>query len=305
MSQWTHIRGGLELDSSPYEMKKMPKSLIEPKKEDFETEEAFKKAHSEYRVKVRKLYYYPYPEEQFKLDMPLPGTTYGKKQKNGNREEYNTLEFRARVYSLPRARKYIEEAFKLIPQGESKLRYSIDQNITDSHSSSSGFFMPCEYKAYQDALTRMYYSEDSWYSYTYKELHDWLHVNKECWVEDVSRILIGIRDDIRYASAIEVQDGLEKAIKYLEDNKIKIEDGYLEWEDEWEPKYLYAWRKSRLDFDKSHQFLVLDKKTNKVVHSKTWVIKRDENGKRMHDDDWNCIWEIVELDGPYIPKKSK
>jgi hypothetical protein len=39
MSQWTHIRGGLELISTPYEMKKMPKSLVEPKKEDFETEE--------------------------------------------------------------------------------------------------------------------------------------------------------------------------------------------------------------------------------------------------------------------------
>ena len=304
MSQWTHIRGGLELVSTPYECKPIPKSLVEPKREDFESNEAFDKAHSEYRWKVRKLLYFPYPEEQFKLDMPKPGTSYGKKKKNGKREEYHTLKFEAKIYSLPRARKYIEEAFKLMPQGELGFRYSLDQTPIDSSSSCSGFMIPCEYKAYQDALTRLYNSEHPWESYTYEDLRKWFHIDEECSVDSVNHILVGIRDDIRYASADEVQEGLEKVFKYLEDHEISVEDGYLEWQDEYDPCYIYAWRLSRLSFGISHQFLKLDKRTNQVVHSKTWAAKRDEDGKRMYDDDWNTIWEVVEKDGPYFDEED-
>ena len=300
MSQWTHIRGGLELVSTPYEMKPIPKSLVEPKQEDFETKEAFEKAHNDYRWKVRKLLYFPYPEEQFKLDMPKPGTSYGKKKKNGEREEYHTLKFEAKIYSLPRARKYIEEAFRLMPQGESGFRYSVDQIATDCSSSCSGFMIPCEYKVYQEALTRLYKSENPWDSYTYEDLRRWFHIDNECSVDSVSHILVGVRDDIRYASALEVLEGLEKVFKYLEENDIDVEDGYLEWQDEYDPDHIYAWRKSRLDFSISHQFLKIERKTNKVVYSKTWTVKRDENGKKMHDEDWNTIWEVVEKDGPYF-----
>lgn len=304
MSQWTHIRGGMELISSPYEMKPMPKSLVEPKKEDFETEEAFEKAYDEYRAKVRKLYYYPYPEEQFKLEMPRPGYSYGKKKKNGKREEYHTVEFEAKVYSLPRAKKHIEAAFDLMPQGELGFRYCYDQNANDCSSSCSGFMMPCQYKAYQDALTRMYKSEDAWHSYTYEQLRKYWHIREECSIDSVSHIVVGIRDDIRYCSAQDVQEGLELVFKYLDEHDIDVEDGYLEWQDEWDPDYIYAWRKSRLDFSISHQFLKLDRRTNEVVHSKTLVAKRDLNGKRVYDEDFNTIWEVVEKDGPCFDKKT-
>jgi hypothetical protein len=304
MSQWTHIRGGLELVSTPYEMKKMPKSLVEPKKEDFETEEAFEKAHDKYRWEIRKLLYYPYPEAQFKLLMPEPGISYGKKKKNGKREEFHTIDFKAKVYSLPRARKYIEEAFKLMPQGEVGFRYSLDQNDKDSSSSCSGFMVPCDYKAYQDALNRLYKAQNPFDSYTYEDLRRWFHIDEECSVDEVSHIIVGIRDDIRHASAEEVQEGLEKAFKYLEDHEISVEDGYLEWQDEYEPDYIYAWRFSRLSWGISHQFLKLAKRTNQVVHSKTWAAKRDENGKRMYDEKWNPIWEVVEKDGSFTDEED-
>ena len=305
MSQWTHIRGGMELVSTPYEKKKSKKELIEPKREDFETDKAFEEAHDKYRWEERKLYYFPYPEEQFKLSMPLPATTYtwhGKDRKN--RKEHKSIDFRAYIYSLPRARKYIEEAFKLMPQGELGFRYSVDQKVYDSSSSSSGFWMPCEYKAYQETITRMYKHEHYWGNYTYEDLRKYFHIDKECSVDNVSHILIGVRDDIRYCSAADVQEGLEKCFKYLEDNGIGVEDGYLEWQDEWDSDHIYAWRYSRLSFGIGHQFLILDKKTNKVVHSKTWAAKRDENGKRMHDENWNDIWEVVEKDGPYFDEED-
>ena len=299
MSQWTHIRGGLELSSSPYEMKNAPKSLVEPKEEDFATKEEYEKADSKYRYELKKLYYLPYPEEQFKLDMPKPGVSYGKKKKDGEREKFHTLDFNAKIYSLPRARKYIEEAFKLMPRGESGFRYSIDQNATDCRSSSSGFMLPCEYKAYQDAINRLYKSDNPWDSYTYDDLRRWFHIDEDCSTDTINYILVGIRDDIRYASAAEVQDGLEKAFKYLEEHGIDVEDGYLEWQDEYELEYIYAWRLSRLSFDISHQFFKLDIKTNQIVYSKTWVAKRDENGEIIYDKNWNVVSEVVEKDGPF------
>ena len=234
MSQWTHIRGGLELISGPYEQKKF--TLEEPKKSDFESEDAFRDAYWKWRVKYNKSLYFPYPEEQFKLSMPTTGMSYGKKKKDGRYEEFHTLEFRAYVYSLPRARKYIEEAFKLMPSNEMGLgvRHSIDQNIHDSSSSSSGFWVPAEYKAYKDTLTRMYYSKDSWYSYDYDDLKKYMHIREDCSVEHINHILVGIRDDVRYCSGYEMQEGLEKFFAYLEEHGIDVEDGYLEWQDEYE-----------------------------------------------------------------------
>lgn len=303
MSQWTHIRGGLELVSTPYETKPIPKSLIKPKKEDFETDEAFEDAYYEYRQKLQKLLYFPYPEKQFRLLMPRPGESYSTNKKTGERIKFNTIEFEAMVYSLPRARKYIEEAFKLMPYGEGGLRYSLDQNDTDCSTSSSCLNVPCEYKAYKDTLNRLYKSDNLWDSYSYKDLRKWFHINDDCSVSYVNHILVGIRDDIRYASAYAVQEGLEKIFKYLEEHDIDIEDGYLEWQDEYEPEYIYAWRSSRLSYGIAYQFLKLDAVTNKVVYSKTKATKKDEKGYSIYDDNTkDYIWEIIEKDGPYLEK---
>ena len=299
MSQWTHIRGGLELYCSPFAEK--PMKDPRPKKEDFETEEAYDKADDEWRDKWRRSFYLPFPEEQFKLDMPKLGNYYDRKTK----EEGKTLDFNARVYSLPRVKPIIEKAFELMPQGESGLRYSIDQNITDSSSSSSGFILPCLFKYYKDALTKMYHSEDPWHSYTYEDLRKYMNINEDCSYGEITKVLIGIRDDIRYASAVEVQLGLEKLFKYLTDHGIGIEDGCLEWEDEWDPCHIHGWRLSRLSSVITHQFYILDKRTGMITHSKTWVAKRDEKGKLIHDEDWNYEYEVVEKDGPFTVQEGE
>ena len=303
MSQWTHIRGGMELVSRPYEKRKPKKPLVEPKKEDFETEADFDQAYRRYALAERKLLYYPYPEEQFKLDMPL-SKSYGHWDKKLQEyvEEGHTLSFNAHVYSLPRARKYIEEAFKLLPQGELGIRYSLDQKATDSCSWCSGLMLPCEYDAFRDAVNRMYKHEDEMNSYTYEDLCHRCNLKDDCSVDSVNNILVGIRDDIRYCSAQQLQEGLEKFFQYLMNNDIYVEDGYLEWEDEYDDEHLYAWRCSRLSHSISHQFLVLDKKTNAVIHSKTWAAKRDEKGKVIYTDSGDCIYEIIEKDGPYFEK---
>lgn len=304
MSQWTHIRGGLELHSDPYEIKKASKPLIEPKEEDFEKKEDYLKAWNKYGDKLSKLYYYPYPEEQFKLRSPEPDVVYGKMKSDGKREEYNSLSFEADVYSLPRARKYIGQAFDLMPQGESGFRYSLDQKSTDCSSSSSSFYYPCQQKAYQEALTKMYSIDGTESVWSYDLMKRCWHIEDYCWVNNVDGILVGIRDDIRYCSAEAVQEGLEKAFKYLEEHGIYVEDGYLEWEDEYDPDYIYSWRNSRLSSDITHQFLKINKNTNEILHSKVWVIQRDEKGHLCFDENGIFICKIVEQEGPYISKEE-
>ena len=145
MSQWTHIRGGLELVSSAYEQK--PMKIAHPKEEDFADKDAYEEAIEKWRAAYHKSLYLPYPEEQFKLDVPTLRQRYNRKTK----KEYTTLSFHANIYSLPRAKKYIKEAFNLMPQGELGFRYSVEQSILDSSSSSSGFMHNCLYKYYKEA----------------------------------------------------------------------------------------------------------------------------------------------------------
>ena len=264
MSQWTHIRGGFELRSTPYEQKKF--TLEEPNEKDGE-------AWRKWRIAWGKSFYLPYPEEQFKLSMPVLGWHYDE-----TREETRTLDFRATLYSLPRARKYLDEAFKLLPQGEVGFRYSIKQDVYDSHSSCSGFMTPCLSKYYKDALTKMYHSEDFFYNYDANDLFYLFNVEKECSVDEVDGIVIGIRDDIRYCSGDEMMHSLEEFFSYLIKNGIEVEDGYLEWEDEYEPEVIFAWRCSRLSADIAYQFMKLDAKTNKILYSKEYRYKKDEKG---------------------------
>ena len=145
MSQWTHIRGCLELVSNPHEFKgKNP------------------------NVKFgSKAAYLPYPEEQVKISAPRPYSYL-----NDKNEVVQQLDFRCYIFSLPRAKKYIEEALEMIPQGESGLKYSIHQDIEMSMSSSSEFDYPCDEKAFKAAVEKMY-TGSSFTTYTFEELEEY------------------------------------------------------------------------------------------------------------------------------------
>ena len=117
MSEWTYVRGCLELGSSPFEVNK-DFTQEDPKREDFDTDEAYDKAVEDYRRAYHKAIYLPYPEEQFKLGAPIIG----------HQGKDSAIRFDGTaIYSLPRAKPIIEEAFKLFPQGELGFRYSLDQ----------------------------------------------------------------------------------------------------------------------------------------------------------------------------------
>ena len=130
MSEWTYVRGCLQLSSSPFEID--PNfNQVEPKREDFKSEKKYEKASNEYRAAYHRAIYLPYPEEQFKLGAPVIGSVRGK----GKNKWEPGLSFDGTcIYSLPRAKPIIEEAFKLFPQGELGFRYWLDQKSHDGTS---------------------------------------------------------------------------------------------------------------------------------------------------------------------------
>ena len=282
MSQWTHIRGGFELISTPYELKG--------------------KKNTKYGSKD---VYLPFPEEQMKVLAPLPSYYY----KEGAKPQ---LDFKAYIFSLPRARKYIEKAFKLLPQGESGWAYSIGQNISQYSSSSSTFHHLCDEKAFKNAITKMYQCDDEWESRDYKDLSKNIDIDLS-WVDHVNGITIGVREDIRDCSGEEMLEGLEKFFKYLYENDIYVEDGYLEWEDEyltWNENnhYYYTFRKSRIsdDYDVRFEFSKVDYDTNKILWKKTYklptITEVDENGEERKKFDYQTKnLEVVET---YLNKEE-
>ena len=294
MSQWTHIRGGFELVSSPFEQKKF--TLEKPSKDD-------EVAYDKWRDAYDKSFYLPYPEEQFKLSMPTIHTKYKKPTKKNPKDSYVTLDFEASIYSLPRARKYIEEAFKLLPQGEVGFRYSIKQDAYDYSSSCSCFHLPCLFKYYKDALNRMYHSDNVWDSYTYDDLVRYLHIDKECGVRDITSIVIGVREDLRYCSGGELMRGLESFFKYLREHDIDVEDGYLEWQDEYDHKNIYAWRKSRVFSDCVYEFIIFDKYTNKINYRKSYNYKKDADGYNLYNDELEVKEEY--FDEPQVSNEQE
>lgn len=276
MSQWTHIRGSLELRSNPYEYK------------GNKTDECWED----------KKIILPFPEEQMKIAPATPTTIY-KYDKDGRTIKDSGkpgLEFRAYLFSLPKMKKYITEAFKMLPQGESGLCYSLYQDMSMVGSSSSGFNHSCEEKAFKNQLSKIYTSSGWYEGFPYKYLTDMFGMTLD-WIEHVNAVLVGIRDDIRYCSGEELLEGLEKAFLYLLDNDIKIEDGYLEWEDEYtNDQFLYAWRRSRVspNFRELFGFYKLDRATNRILWSKTYLRPLVDNPRNENDVDYRSTKWVIE-----------
>lgn len=273
MSRWTHIRGGMELTSRPHEFKGQKSTAYGSKDA-----------------------YLPFPEEQLKIRAPRPGLTFASET---DEEQEATLTFKVRIYSLPRARKYIERAFQLLPQGEVGIKYSINQDSDYCWSSSSCFDYPCDEKAFKKAVEKMY-RDDSW-SLSFKDLDRYYHIETDM-IDRVEGINIGIRTDVRYCSGEEMLEGLEKFFNYLRENDIDVEDGYLEWEDEYnvydeERHYYYCWRCSRItdETEVLYNFHKIDYDTNKILWTKTYkrpkITKLNKQGKECECIDWDA--EII------------
>ena len=254
MSRWTHIRGGLELYSTPFETKK-----------DEEGQD---------------VYYLPFPEEQMKVRFD------GMRYRYDRGEELPIgLSFAATIYSMPRAKKYIDEAFAMLPQGEIGFRYAIKQDANDYSSSQTYFGNPSVENAFYEAVEK-FMSKGARAQF---DVVDKEELIDECGLElsmadYASALAIGVRNDLRDCSGWELMESLEKALNHLKANHIGVEDGYLEWQDEYEPKWIYAWRCSCLQPEEC-SFMILDAKTNSVLWKKTFSKPCDEEGLIIYDSE--------------------
>ena len=262
MSRWVHIRGGLELVSEAFEY---------------------------HRRAGKEKPYYVDPEKQVRLTAPEPA--WGKEE---------GLTVTMIQYSLPRAKKYIDKAFKMLPQGETGVRYSIKQDDWDCTTGCSTFEYECQKEAYKAALEKMY-SRQEWGPKKYKSLKNDLNIELYD-INYVDHMVLGVREDVRHCSGMEMLEALEKSFAYLEKNRISVEDGYLEWQDEYEPDHMYSWRVSRVgpDYKVHHMFAVTSIQTNKILYKKTYKYKVDEKGRV---DYMAKGYDIVEENFGYEPWK--
>ena len=292
MSEWTYVRGSLELDSSPFEVSK-DFNLQEPKRKNYTSDEEFEKAKDEFLEAYHKAIYLPFPKEQFKLGAPVLGWEYDTTKKKRKNEfgiktypEKSCIKFDGTViYSLPRAKPIIEEAFKLFPQGELGFRYTLDQIAEDGTSSSSGFTHECLYKYYQDAINEMYNNfSHAWKSssWNYEDLEKYGGVQDSCCYECVSPIICCINTALRWATANDVYDSLIKFMNYLEGHEIEVTNGYIEWQDSYSQSegYRYAFRTGA--WNGEYMIMKLDFNTNKIIWKRKHI-HPTRNGKTNFD----------------------
>lgn len=237
MSDWTYVRGSLELGASPFDKKRV----------------------------------LPYPEEQFKLGSPIV--------------RQGVLSFDGTcIYSLPRVKKYIDEAFKLFPQGELGFRYWVDQKDSDCRCYTSGFDLPCLCEYYRNAINKLYSSlEARWgEKWNYDTLKEYNKIEEECSYSSADTILCGIYTSLRYATAEEVKDSLIKFIDHLKEHDISIDGGYLEWYDSYSnyAKFIYAFRTG--EWLGEYSIMKLDKETNKIIWQLKHAHPKNKNGKGIN-----------------------
>lgn len=260
MSQWTHIKGSLKVSSGPHECRK-----IKIKKPTSLRNEENNEQWDKWRKAYLNSTYLPFPQEQVKISMPTI-ISYSK----GFYTQFDMV-----IYSLPRAKKYIDEAFSLLPYGELGWHPAIKQGFEDSVSSSSYMDNKCDIKAFQESILNSYNNKDVNYGFW-----DWKTL-KKCqnielgWVHNVNDILIGIQENIRHCSGEEMLEGLENFFNCLEKHDIEIDEGYLEWVDDWNQDFYFVCRIDTSFYPQcARKFMKIEKETNKIVWSKSYTYKK-------------------------------
>ena len=309
MSRWTNIRGVLVLSVDAFEHKplKEPRPDFGKKPSCYTDEE--REASWKWRQKYLNKCYLPYPEEQFKVDIPVMLKRRKKPTKKDPSDEETILCTRARVFSLPKARKYLEHAFSLLPQGECGFRYAIKQDELDYSSGVIGRFeYPCFSRYYKEAINKLYKNGHPFYDWCFEDLCKYQKLDKECSVDYITDMVIGISQPLRWCSADELREALEKFFSYLRENDFDIDNCLLEWRDGYEYNLLH-----RCVCNGSFDPLVfetVDTGKNKVIYRKTYDYPRDENGyidydSPEYDEKRPLVKEEVLGEKPVCPADSE
>lgn len=266
MSEWTHICGGFEVGGSPFSFKG-------------EKPDTFFGSGDAYFVD---------PKAQLEVLPPEIKYCYtAETEYNATETEYNAaLKFDCVVYSLPRIKKYIDNAIKFLPSGENnKYDYTLTQTRQMSRASSSDFSYPCEEKQFKKVISQMYsikFDPEE----TLQDIENKYKISPG-WTEYVENVIVGISQDVRYCKATEMLEALEKMCVYLLKHDMYFKRGCLEWSDEsTEGKYRYLWRAPNFDMKLKFGFYKLDAKTNKILWAKEYLDMPLKKGEKYSNKDY-------------------
>lgn len=253
MSRWTHVHGCLRLSASILGEKKNKKGNL--------------------------IQYIPFPEDQFFLGPAELNSYY-----NGSRVIYS-LDFDVYEYSLPRVKPLIDGLIKdIMPQGELKLNYFLNQQKGSFNSACSSFDSDHEKKLFKNNIVKYYSPEHKPYSkleFNYLKSKNNIQLG---WVHKNDEFTLTLEDSIRYCSGVQLTKSLESLILKLDENNIHIESGVIEWEDESIEEYYFQFKEE----DDRLKFSMLNKKDNSIkafrIYFRNWdtdklEVEESENWK--------------------------
>lgn len=266
MSQWTHIRGCIELEVSPFDMVMKDGTKLPHNPNSWN--------HSE-----DVSYVLPCPDEQIQVAMPRYFVALKPDNDIGD-DCYQKVD--VEIYSLPRARPIIERIFKkTFPDNElgEGVTHCLNQFPHDASSMSSSLRGDETLeRQVKEGIAKLYEKHSTGFPLVeYDDIGEEDGSVRIGFIHEITRVLLGIRDDVRYCSGAEMMRSIKAFLDEITLNDILIEDGYLEWEDEWAPDYLFAWRKSRMD-NKVYEFMILDAYTNERIYTETYLFPKGEDG---------------------------
>lgn len=192
----------------------------------------------------------PYPDEQFILKPPSLGE--------------NCLKFDVSLYSLPKVKPLFEKFSKeFLPHGEFGLTYFLNQQKNDHRSSSNHMDYSCDEEIFEEKLTKLY--EDS----------PLYRINRQLfevgWIDTCSDFTFTVDDDIRWCSGYQLMAAFERLFAELSKEEIWLDNGCIEWFDEYESDLVFSIRKSTPHWGDACTFMIFGDVRDRCVASKVLI----------------------------------
>lgn len=211
MSDWTYIQGSVCLAASPFKYKKNKDG----------TYKVDKKSHDWRFYEGR---YLPFGQEQMRVCFPELGYC---RNSDGTITE-TRFDYRIDLTSYPIIKSSVAKHIKNMPQGESRLFYSLVKDSGHRSSTSDCISQHVEDLFYEHL--RDVYRERTWESITKKELDKYFPSEID-WVDENTESILTIHDSVRYCVGSEMYVKLIDFLSNLIKDGISLGDGIFAFND--------------------------------------------------------------------------
>ena len=214
MSQWTHVKGCLRLDASPFEYRK-------------------NKFGQEFGI-------LPFPDKQFVLGLPESILL-----SKGGYTQFGVYE-----YALPRVKAVMKSLVaKIMPSGETHFKYFLNSDRGEFSESSNKMDYPIEERLFKSRVLD-FYNADPYNNNCFKSFAEvsGIYNIKLGFVHYGTDVTFTVDDDIRYCSGEQLEKAFRELFTELEKHDIRVDSGIVQWRDEFQSGKL--WQITADSFDK-------------------------------------------------------